>query len=162
MEREWHSKRSDSSSCSNKRTTTTSSGGGGGGIVSSSGTAVESRKEALDELEEEWADLDAEGRADAVIIETTGLATPAPIIQLFFADLEVRRQCRLDAVIAVVDAKHVWNHLTVTHGQQQQRWRYEQEWSSTGSAANARVPRSTMSQGETICSASSPREVARR
>ena len=58
---------------------------------------AEELREELDELEEEWAAVEAEGRAfDAVIIETTGVATPAPIIQLFFADQEVRRQCRLD------------------------------------------------------------------
>jgi len=54
------------------------------------------------------------GRAfDAVIIETTGVALPGPIIQLFFADPQMRRQATLDAVVTVVDAKHVHEHLQV-------------------------------------------------
>lgn len=40
-----------------------------------------------------------DGRAfDAIIVETTGVALVSPIIQLFFADFEVRKQTRLDAV----------------------------------------------------------------
>jgi hypothetical protein len=35
---------------------------------------------------------------DAILVETTGIAQPSPIIQLFFADPEVRRQTRLDSV----------------------------------------------------------------
>ena len=47
---------------------------------------------------------------DHLIIETTGLADPAPVIQTFFVDDEVRTQVRLDAVITVVDARHIWQH----------------------------------------------------
>ncbi|TAF51354.1 MAG: GTP-binding protein [Oscillatoriales cyanobacterium] len=47
---------------------------------------------------------------DRLIIETTGLADPAPVIQTFFVDDEVRNQVRLDAVITVVDARHIWQH----------------------------------------------------
>jgi hypothetical protein len=36
---------------------------------------------------------------DAILVETTGIAQPSPIIQLFFADPEVRRQTRLDSVL---------------------------------------------------------------
>jgi hypothetical protein len=36
---------------------------------------------------------------DAIVVETTGIAQPSPIIQLFFADPTVRRLTRLDAVI---------------------------------------------------------------
>lgn len=43
---------------------------------------------------------------DGVIIETTGLADPAPVIQTFFVDEDVRSRVSLDAVIAVIDAKH--------------------------------------------------------
>ena len=54
------------------------------------------------------------GRAfDAIVIETTGVALPGPIVQLFFADPQVRRQATLDAVVTVVDAKHVHEHLQV-------------------------------------------------
>lgn len=47
------------------------------------------------------------GRFDAIVIETTGLADPAPVAQTFFMDEDVRRKTRLDAVVAVVDAKHL-------------------------------------------------------
>jgi G3E family GTPase len=44
---------------------------------------------------------------DTVIIETTGLAEPAPVAQTLYADERVRSQFALDGVITVVDAKHV-------------------------------------------------------
>jgi G3E family GTPase len=48
------------------------------------------------------------GRAfDGIIVETTGLADPGPVAQTFFADDDVRRLARLDAVVTVVDAAHV-------------------------------------------------------
>jgi G3E family GTPase len=48
---------------------------------------------------------------DGIIVETTGLADPAPVAQTFFMDDEVRKATRLDAVITVVDAKHVLQRL---------------------------------------------------
>jgi G3E family GTPase len=45
-------------------------------------------------------------RFDRVIVETTGLANPGPVAQTFFMDEGIHRQCLLDAVITVVDAKH--------------------------------------------------------
>lgn len=47
------------------------------------------------------------GRFDAIIIETTGLADPAPVAQTFFMDEDVRAKTRLDAVVALADAKHL-------------------------------------------------------
>lgn len=46
-------------------------------------------------------------RFDAVIIETTGLADPAPVAQTFFVDDDVRSKTALDAVVTVTDAKHL-------------------------------------------------------
>jgi G3E family GTPase len=43
---------------------------------------------------------------DGIIIETTGLANPAPVAQTFFVDEGVRAKARLDAIITVVDAKN--------------------------------------------------------
>jgi len=51
------------------------------------------------------------GRFDAIIIETTGLADPAPVAQTFFMDDDVRSKTRLDAVVGLVDAKHVLARL---------------------------------------------------
>lgn len=50
-------------------------------------------------------------RFDSILIETTGLADPAPVAQTFFADDELRRKLRLDAIVTVVDAHHVEQHL---------------------------------------------------
>jgi G3E family GTPase len=50
-------------------------------------------------------------RFDHIIVETTGLADPAPVAQTFFVDDEVRSQLRLDAIVTMVDAKHVLGHL---------------------------------------------------
>ncbi len=47
------------------------------------------------------------GRFDAIIVETTGLADPVPVAQTFFMDEDVRAKTELDAVIALVDAKHL-------------------------------------------------------
>jgi len=47
------------------------------------------------------------GRFDAIVVETTGLADPAPVAQTFFMDEDVRSKTRLDAVVALVDAKHL-------------------------------------------------------
>merc|ERR1712093_302953 len=48
---------------------------------------------------------------DGVIIETTGLADPAPVAQTFFADDFVQQHMRLDGIITLVDAKHIIQHL---------------------------------------------------
>ena len=47
------------------------------------------------------------GRFDGIIIETTGLADPVPVAQTFFMDDDVRAKSQLDAVVALVDAKHL-------------------------------------------------------
>jgi G3E family GTPase len=46
-------------------------------------------------------------RFDAIILETTGLADPAPVAQTFFVDEDVRAKTELDSVTTVVDAKHL-------------------------------------------------------
>ncbi|MEP9372440.1 GTP-binding protein [Mesorhizobium sp. KR1-2] len=47
------------------------------------------------------------GRFDAIVVETTGLADPVPVAQTFFMDEDVRSKTKLDAVVALVDAKHL-------------------------------------------------------
>ncbi|MBR0657389.1 CobW family GTP-binding protein [Plastoroseomonas arctica] len=44
------------------------------------------------------------GQLDGIIVETTGLADPAPVAQTFFADEDVKRATKLDAIVTVVDA----------------------------------------------------------
>ena len=48
---------------------------------------------------------------DQILIETTGLADPAPVAQTFFVDDEMAAQLKLDAIVTVVDAKHLLPHL---------------------------------------------------
>merc|ERR1711881_20844 len=48
---------------------------------------------------------------DHIIIETTGLADPAPVAQTFFVDEEVEKRCRLDSIVTFIDAKFTGEHL---------------------------------------------------
>lgn len=56
---------------------------------------------------------------DHLVIETTGLADPAPVIQTFFVDEDMQSQISLDAVVTVVDAKHIWQHWEADEAQEQ-------------------------------------------
>ncbi|MBW4645679.1 MAG: GTP-binding protein [Goleter apudmare HA4340-LM2] len=56
---------------------------------------------------------------DHLVIETTGLADPAPVIQTFFVDEDMQNQLSLDAVVTVVDAKHIWQHWEADEAQEQ-------------------------------------------
>ncbi|KAK3155568.1 hypothetical protein QOZ80_2BG0204860 [Eleusine coracana subsp. coracana] len=51
------------------------------------------------------------GKFDHIVIETTGLANPAPIIQTFYAEDVVFNDVKLDGVVTLVDAKHARLHL---------------------------------------------------
>jgi G3E family GTPase len=46
-------------------------------------------------------------RFDGIIVETTGLADPAPVAQTFYMDEDVKRATRLDAIVTLVDAKNL-------------------------------------------------------
>lgn len=56
---------------------------------------------------------------DHLVIETTGLADPAPVIQTFFVDEDMRDKISLDAVVTVVDAKHIHQHWDADEAQEQ-------------------------------------------
>ena len=56
---------------------------------------------------------------DHLVIETTGLADPAPVIQTFFVDEDMQGQLNLDAVVTVVDAKHIHDHWDANEAQEQ-------------------------------------------
>ena len=51
------------------------------------------------------------GKFDAIIVETTGLADPAPVAQTFFMDEKVGAKTKLDAVVTVADAKWLKDRL---------------------------------------------------
>ncbi len=48
---------------------------------------------------------------DHILIETTGLADPGPVVQTFFADEEMKEKLFVNAVVTLVDAKHILLHL---------------------------------------------------
>ena len=50
-------------------------------------------------------------RFDYILIETTGLADPAPVAQTFFVDEDVKASMQLDGIVTVCDAKHLLTHL---------------------------------------------------
>ena len=50
-------------------------------------------------------------KLDAVIIETTGMADPAPVAQTCFVDEVTQQFFKLDGIVTLVDAKHIEQHL---------------------------------------------------
>jgi G3E family GTPase len=52
---------------------------------------------------------------DGVLIETTGLADPGPVVQTFFVDDDLRERLALDAVVTVIDAKHFLDTVDDEH-----------------------------------------------
>ncbi len=48
---------------------------------------------------------------DHILIETTGLADPGPVVQTFFVDDDMKEQLMINAVVTLVDAKHIWEHI---------------------------------------------------
>ena len=50
-------------------------------------------------------------KLDGIVIETTGMADPAPVAQTFFVDDAVKEFARLDGIVTLIDAKHIEQHL---------------------------------------------------
>jgi G3E family GTPase len=48
---------------------------------------------------------------DYIMIETTGMADPGPVAQTFYVDDDMQQKLKLDAIVTVVDAKHIWEHI---------------------------------------------------
>ncbi|MFM7199358.1 MAG: CobW family GTP-binding protein [Myxococcota bacterium] len=59
-------------------------------------------------------------RFDYILVETTGLADPGPVAQTFFVDDEIQQTTRLDGIVTVVDALHIWQHLDSSSEAQEQ------------------------------------------
>ena len=57
---------------------------------------------------------------DAIIVETTGLADPAPVAQTFFVDQDVADRTKLDAIVTVAVAVHLSNKLGEHHEAEEQ------------------------------------------
>lgn len=59
-------------------------------------------------------------RFDHILIETTGLADPGPVAQTFFMDDEIKDKLRLDAIVTMVDARHISHHIDTSNECQEQ------------------------------------------
>ncbi len=57
---------------------------------------------------------------DYIMVETTGMADPGPVVQTFFVDDEMQAKMKLDAIVTLVDAKHVWEHIETSDEVKQQ------------------------------------------
>lgn len=57
---------------------------------------------------------------DGILIETTGLADPAPVVQTFFVDDDIKDRVSLDAVVTVVDAAHFLEAVDEAHEMEEQ------------------------------------------
>ena len=55
--------------------------------------------------------LEQRANFDTLLIETTGLADPAPVVQTFFIDERIRGEFQLNGLVTVVDSKHVWQQI---------------------------------------------------
>ena len=56
--------------------------------------------------------LEHRDKFDTLMIETTGLADPAPVVQSFFIDERIKKQYQLNGVVTVVDARHIFQQLS--------------------------------------------------
>ena len=56
--------------------------------------------------------LEHRNKFDTLMIETTGLADPAPVVQSFFIDERIKSEYALNGVVTVVDAKHIFQQLS--------------------------------------------------
>jgi G3E family GTPase len=56
--------------------------------------------------------LEHRDKFDTLMIETTGLADPAPVVQSFFVDERIKSEYQLNGVVTVVDAKHIFQQLS--------------------------------------------------
>ena len=63
--------------------------------------------------------VERDGSFDHLVIETTGLADPAPVIQSFFVDEVMLAKTQLDAVVTVIDAKYISEHWGSSEVQEQ-------------------------------------------
>lgn len=60
-----------------------------------------------------------EGKVDRIVIETTGMANPGPVIQTFLMDEQMADAFEIDSVITMIDAKHIGQHLQEEEPEQQ-------------------------------------------
>ena len=59
--------------------------------------------------------LEHRSKFDTLMIETTGLADPAPVVQTFFVDERIKSEFQLNGVVTVVDSKHIAQQIDHSH-----------------------------------------------
>src|SRR5699024_4421598 len=59
--------------------------------------------------------IERKDKFDRILIETSGMADPNPVAQTFFVDETIAEHFQLDAIVALVDGKHIDQHLDETH-----------------------------------------------
>jgi len=69
------------------------------------------RKDLISTFQKIFSQNGLMSKLDWVVIETTGLADPAPLIQTIYMDKDCQEKLRLDSVITVIDGKHFSHHL---------------------------------------------------
>jgi G3E family GTPase len=57
---------------------------------------------------------------DHILVETTGLADPGPVVQTFFVDEDIREKTFVNGVVTVVDVHHIARHMEDTHEAEEQ------------------------------------------
>jgi G3E family GTPase len=55
--------------------------------------------------------LKRKDKFDHILIETTGLADPGPVVQTFFVDEQLKEKLFVNGVVTLVDAKHILQHI---------------------------------------------------
>lgn len=69
-------------------------------------------KAIVAKMEERYAKDGIKAKLDGILIETTGMADPGPIINTFGKDADVVKYCKIDGIITVVDCYHFLAQLT--------------------------------------------------
>lgn len=73
-----------------------------------------------DDLVKTLTSLTQRAELDAILIETTGLADPAPVASTFFVSDDIKPSIKLDSFVTVVDACHLEQSLASSHEAQEQ------------------------------------------
>jgi len=72
---------------------------------------VKGLKEIVDKVEERYEKGVKDAMLDGILIETTGMADPGPIINTFSKDETIQKYCKIDGILTVVDCKHFLTQL---------------------------------------------------
>jgi len=72
---------------------------------------IKAMRDIIDKVEERFKSGVKDAMLDGILIETTGMADPGPIINTFSKDEYIQKFCKIDGILTVVDCKHFLGHL---------------------------------------------------